>query len=29
MARPALTDADETTGCLRVLPGSQCHDYLP
>ncbi|MFF5283037.1 phytanoyl-CoA dioxygenase family protein [Streptomyces sp. NPDC013171] len=25
----ALTDADETTGCLRVIPGSQHHGYLP
>ncbi|WP_405862328.1 phytanoyl-CoA dioxygenase family protein [Streptomyces sp. NBC_00090] len=25
----ALTDTDETTGCLRVIPGSQQHGYLP
>lgn len=25
----ALTDADEATGCLRVVPGSQCGGYLP
>ncbi|MGW8355204.1 phytanoyl-CoA dioxygenase family protein [Streptomyces wedmorensis] len=25
----ALTDADETTGCLRVFPGSQRRGYLP
>ncbi|MEU1861828.1 phytanoyl-CoA dioxygenase family protein [Streptomyces gardneri] len=25
----ALTDADETTGCLCVLPGSQRRGYLP